>query len=131
MIFVDTSAWFAWSIASDPNHAAAAKWMHANHEPLLITDYIADETLTLLRSRGEYHRALSMGEEFFKRGIATIHYLTPADIRATREIFHRFSDKAWSFTDCSSKLAIEKLGLETAFAFDQHFQQFGAAQVAP
>jgi uncharacterized protein len=48
MIFVDTVAWYACVVPSDPNHAAAAAWLHANHSPLLTTDYVIDETLTLL-----------------------------------------------------------------------------------
>ena len=47
MIFVDTGAWFASIVPTDPNHQKAAKWLEANNEILLTTDYIVDETLTL------------------------------------------------------------------------------------
>ena len=53
MIFVDTGAWFASVIPTDPDHAAARDWLAANTAPLLTTDYVIDETLTLLRARGE------------------------------------------------------------------------------
>jgi len=74
---------------------------------------------------------LRLGEEFFQGNLTTIRYLTEADIRATWNVFHRFSDKGWSFTDCSSKVIIEKLNITSAFAFDHHFQQFGIIAVAP
>lgn len=131
MIFVDSGAWFALSVMNDINHDQAVSWMANNREPLITTDYVIDETLTLLRARRQPANALSMGRQFFNGSLTTIHYLTPQEIRLTWQIFHSFSDKAWSFTDCSSKLLIEQLDLAHAFAFDQHFQQFGSVTVVP
>ena len=42
-IFVDTGAWFAASVPSDPHHAAASAFLRANRERLLTSDYIYDE----------------------------------------------------------------------------------------
>jgi predicted nucleic acid-binding protein len=129
--FVDTGAWFASIVPSDSDHAAAVRWLSLNTEPLLTTDYVVDETLTLLQRRGETSRARSLGEQFFKGTLATIYYLTEADIAQAWETFRRFTDKGWSFTDCTSKIVIEKLNLKYAFAFDQHFRQFGIVNVVP
>jgi uncharacterized protein len=51
MVFVDTRAWFAAVVPSDPNHPQAASWLAANSEVLITTDYVIDEILTLLRAR--------------------------------------------------------------------------------
>ena len=59
MIFVDTGAWFAAFVPNDPDHVAADAWLEANHKPLVTTDYVVDELLTLLKMRGEYQRTLS------------------------------------------------------------------------
>lgn len=131
MIFVDTGAWFASVVPTDPDHAAAAAWLAANTEPLLTTDYIIDETLTLLRARGEKARSLLLGERFFNSELATVYKLTEADIALAWETFRRFADKQWSFTDCASKVVIEQFGIAQAFAFDRHFIQFGTVQVVP
>ena len=69
MIFVDTGAWYA---SSDPDHARAVQWLTANRSPLLTTDYVIDETLTLLRVRGERKRALLLGARFFHHGLVEI-----------------------------------------------------------
>jgi predicted nucleic acid-binding protein len=53
MIFVDTGGWFALIVPTDPNHGQAAEWLQTNNEILFTTDYVVDETLTLLRARGE------------------------------------------------------------------------------
>lgn len=40
MIFVDTGAWYGHVIPGDPNFHAAARWMRANTQRLLTTDYV-------------------------------------------------------------------------------------------
>ena len=51
MIFTDTGAWFASVVPDDEDHEKAVAWLAQNREPLLTTDYIVDETLTLLSAR--------------------------------------------------------------------------------
>lgn len=131
MIFVDTGAWYASFVASDQNHRSAIEWLRQNTEPLITTDYIIDETLTLLRVRGHSQRAITVGEQLFGGEYASVYYLTPVDIALAWQTFRRYGDKGWSFTDCTSKVIIEKLGLSQAFAFDQDFRQFGTIAVVP
>jgi predicted nucleic acid-binding protein len=37
----------------------------------------------------------------------------------------------WSFTDCTSKIVIDDLGIRKAAALDEHFRQFGNVTVVP
>lgn len=131
MIFVDTSAWFAASVPWDGRHAEAAAWLASCEEPLLTTDYVVDETLTLLRVRGEAGRSLRMGERFFDGTLGRVVRITDEDYAEAWNTFRRYSDKEWSFTDCVSKVVIGRLKITTAFAFDQHFSQFGTVTVVP
>ena len=66
MIFVDTGAWFASVMPSDRDHEAAGQWLSQNIQPLITTDYVIDETLTLLKARGQMGRAAALGEQFFR-----------------------------------------------------------------
>ncbi len=131
MIFVDTGAWYASLVPTDLDHSRAARWLASNHSPLFTTDYVVDETLTLLRVRGEKKRALLLGEKLFRNGLAEIYKITSADLMLAWEIFEQFDDKNWSFTDCTSKVVMEQLNITIAFAFDHHFHQFGTIQVVP
>jgi len=131
MIFVDTGAWFASVVPSDRDHAAATRWLSQNIPLLITTDYSVDETLTLLKARGQTLRAMVMGEQFFRGTLATVYYLTEADILLSWQIFRQFSDKEWRFTDCTSKALIDKLHMQQAFAFDHHFHQCGSVEVVP
>ncbi len=130
-VFVDSGAWYATAVPWDVNHAAAAPWFLSNGRPLLTTDYVVDETLTLLKARGEMSRAIQLGSDFFSGSLTTVHYLTPTEVDEAWQIFRRFRDKDWSFTDCTSKVVMEKLGINTAVSFDQHFRQFGSVSVVP
>lgn len=130
-VFVDTGAWFAAVTPNDPNHVLASAWIAANDLPLLTTDYVIDETLTLLRARGENKRALALGEQFFNSDMATVYRLTDEDLQAAWEVFRHYNDKEWSFTDCASKVIMEKFGVVSALAFDHHFRQFGTVVVVP
>ena len=121
MIFVDTGAWYASLVPNDPDHAKAVQWLAANHSALLTTDYVIDETPTLLRARGERKRALLLGARFFQHELAKIHKITAADLTLAWKTFQQFDDKGWSFTDCTSKVVIEQLSIKVAFAFDHHF----------
>ena len=131
MIFVDTSAWFAAVVPTDSDYPQAARWLAANSEQLLTTDYVIDETLTLLRARGERQRARVLGEKFFASSMTEVYFLTEDDIRQAWSVFHRYDDKSWSFTDCASKVVIEQMNISEAFAFDHHFRQFGNVRVIP
>jgi uncharacterized protein len=131
MIFVDTGAWYASVISTDPDHVAARAWLAKNRDPLVTTDYILDETLTLLRVRGQNQKALALGNALLFGTIATLHYLSPADIQDGWIVFRQFVDKEWSFTDCTSRAIMQKIGITTAFSFDHHFSQFGTVTVVP
>ena len=130
-VFVDTSAWFAAIVPTDPDHAAARAWLSANERPRHTTDYVLDETLTLLRARGQHSRAQAFGQSLLDGQLGALHFLTEDDIRAAWDIVLRFDDKEWSFTDCTSRAAMERVAITTAFAFDHHFQQFGTILVVP
>ncbi len=131
MIFTDTGGWFSLTVPVDPQHPAAARWFAGNRQPLFTTDFVVDETLTLLKARGQNARAITIGRQFFSGSLATVYYLTEGDIRAAWQVFTRYADKEWSFTDCTSKIVMEKLGITEAFAFDHHFRQFGTATLVP
>ncbi len=49
--FVDTGAWYALADKKDPDHEQAERFFRNNKIPLLTTNFIFDETITLLRNR--------------------------------------------------------------------------------
>jgi predicted nucleic acid-binding protein len=131
-IFVDTSAWDAIEDSRDRHHSAALRFKEElvqQRVPLYITNFILDECYTLLLRNIGYARTV-----VFKRaidlmrtgGILVIVHVSVEIEHAAWEVFERFNqDKAWSFTDCTSKVVMENLGIQHVFAFDHHFDQMG------
>jgi predicted nucleic acid-binding protein len=131
MIFVDSGACFARHVPSDPLHAIVHAWFASNDEPLLTTDYCIDETLTLLVARGRPALAMDAGRAFFHDHVAAVHFVTPSQVHRAWILFQQRATAGWSFTDCTSKIVIDELGIRAAVALDDHFRQFGNVAVVP
>ena len=129
-VFVDTGAWYAISVPSDPDHATGSAFVKSNTEPLVTTDYIYDELLTLFRSRGHMQRAAQWIAQSRQRRWEIVR-VSDWDLQKATDTFFQFADKNWSFTDCTSWAVIQRLGVRQAFAFDDHFRQFGNVAVVP
>jgi hypothetical protein len=127
MVFVDTSAWFAYFLPTDREHQRVRECFHSGNGPLVTTDFCIDETLTLLVFRGERRRALEAGHAFFEANIAQLHNVTANQVSRSWILFKQHAAASWSFTDCTSKVVIDDLGIATAIALDNHLRQFGVA----
>lgn len=130
-VFVDTGAWFAYFVRRDPDHAAATDWVRTNREPLLTTDYVIDELMTLLKLRESHRVAAAAGEALLEQYVARVERITETDFRGAWDVFRQYRDKAWSFTDCTSKVVMERLRITHAFAFDTDFEEFGTIVRVP
>lgn len=104
--------------------------MRSNREPLVASDYIYDELLTLFRARGHMDRAHDWANQV-RQGRCEIIRITESDILDATDVFFNYADKQWSFTDCTSRVLMQRLGIQRAFAFDEHFRQFGTVAVVP
>ena len=132
MIFVDTSAWFAGSVPGDANHEAANGLFAAiPASQLVTTDYVFSEVVTLLRARGEAMRAVQLGRQILDRHVCELVWVDEPDIYKAWTYFETHRNRGWSFTDCVSRVVIDRLNISEAFAFDQHFREFGNVKVVP
>jgi predicted nucleic acid-binding protein len=130
-IFVDTGAWYALLDESDANHHAAVKFNESLVHPMVTSNYIADEVITLARKRLGYKVAVEIGEKLWNESIANLIRVTPNDEKKAWEIFVKYSDKTFSFTDCTSFALMYRVGITEVFAFDDHFTQYGSFIVLP
>jgi len=125
-VFVDTSAWYAVSVSGDRNHAAAVKAFNQLVGVSLITsDYVLDETLTLVRMREGHQAALKIGHTILDSASVHLERVTIDIWKTAWIIFQNYGDKEWSFTDCTSFALMDLLKVSKAFALDNNFQQYG------
>jgi len=126
-VFIDTSAFLAIVGPSDTNHAAASTAWEAltqHGEELVVTNYILLETFALVQRRFGLPilRALQQTVVPYLQTHwidASIHAMGVAALLAANR-------RQLSLVDCTSFQAMRQLGIDTVFAFDEHFaeQQF-------
>jgi predicted nucleic acid-binding protein len=112
-------------------HRVARSSIVAATGRLVTTDYVVDELLTLMVSRGQGVAAVAAGGDLWAGRTAELQLVTADDLETAWAIFKRFTDKRWSFTDCTSYAVMQRLGITEALSLDDHFRQFGFLSVAP
>ena len=135
ILFVDTSAFVALEDKDDENYPAAVEYRERVAEGktpfrlLYTSNYILNETLTLLRAHLGHSIAVSFGTTARTSGILKALWVTPEVDSHAWEVFKRYKDKEFGYTDCTSFCLMEKYAIRTAFTFDKHFNQYGLQQV--
>ena len=124
-MFVDTGAWYALTDRRDPDHAPVAAALHEHQSRLLTSNFVLDETLTLVRYRLGWTISQRLGEQLRTGALARLERVSPRDEEAAWTIFSTYSDKSFSFTDCTSFALCERLELPLCIAIDNDFRSFG------
>lgn len=131
-IFLDSSALVAMADRRDPDHRSVADFIQAikDQVSLITTDYVLDETVTVVKKRYDYELAVHLGRKLRASEFCRYHILSPEDETATWAIFEKYQDKAWSYTDCSCLAIMQRLDIAEVLSLDTHFRQMGV-QVWP
>ena len=123
-IFVDTSVWCAYFVKKDQFHSKALSLINYYKDDLVTTDYIIDETITLIRKRASFKTASIVANSLISSQLARIIEITRFDLFQALKIFNKYSDQDFSFTDCTSFAVIQRLNIKNVFSFDKHFKIF-------
>ena len=91
----------------------------------MTSSYVLDEILTLLSRRLGSAIAISFGQRLFDQEVSALLRITEEDEERAWGVFRQYADKGFSFTDCTSFVLMERLGINTVFAFDDHFVKYG------
>ena len=96
----------------------------------VTTDYVIDETLTLLRMRISIKAAETWWAQIEGSSRVRIEWMNAERIERARSMFFRYRDKSFSFTDCTSFVVMKELRLRKALTLDGHFLHPGITVVA-
>ena len=127
MIFVDTSAIYAWTDAADARHAAAAAALTellARAEPLVSHNYVLVEALALVQHRLGNKAAAALDTDF--RALR-VEWVDTALHEEAVEGWKQSARRPISLVDQVSFVLMRRLHLDTAFAFDRDFEDEGFA----
>lgn len=130
-IFIDTWAWYALADTHDSDHIVAQL---ANEELLdagytfVTTNFVIDETLTLLRYN--LGHAASVRFKHLLQDLITAHLVEYIRVDEPLEsdawqIFERYDDQDFSYTDCTSFAVMHAYNLTEVFTGDHHFRVMG------
>ena len=127
-LFVDTAGWMACADRSDPAHARARAERDAAMAAgglLVTTDYVTDETLTLIRARLGLDAAEAWWQQVDGSSRVRWEWIDQSRADKARAVFFRHRDKSYSFTDCTSLVVMRELKLRQVLTTDDHFRQMG------
>jgi len=130
-IFVDTWAWYALTDAADTDHALAQpaneKWLDDGYT-FITTNFVVDEAITLIRYNLHHQAAVqfwTMPLNLIDAGLVELVRIDETLESAAWEIFEKYDDQKFSFTDCTSFAVMRALDLSHAFTGDRHFEILG------
>jgi len=124
-LFVDTSAWFAYTNRMDPDHAAVRKVFREFKGRLATSNFIFDETISLCIYRLGHEAARRVGSALLDAGTVDLIRVTPEDEQAAWTLLCNRADQRYSFTDCTSFELMRRLEMTTALALDEDFHTEG------
>ncbi len=131
MIFVDTGVWYSLFVDKEPSHARTLEWFESVAEQLTTSDYVVDETLTLLLMRNEHSKALKFGKSVVEEQAAILTFVDENQFNRSWILFQKLSAVGLSFTDCTSHIVARDLGVTKIASFDRHFLTTGQFEVVP
>lgn len=126
--FVDTNAWIALHDTKDQYHPQATNFLKellGKPVSLITSDYIIDEAITFLRMNVSHAKAVAFKVSIDQSPILIQKSISDEIRKSAWDIFLKYSDQEFSFTDCTSFALMKDLNLNKAFTFDSHFSILG------
>jgi predicted nucleic acid-binding protein len=124
-IYVDTSAFYSLADRGDRHHDEAVDVYreHAGRDRFLTSELVLAESWLLLQGRLGQPAALDWLAGI-QTGIVQVIPTQDSDLEAAYYIARRYWDEGMSLVDCVSFTLMERLKIETAFAFGRAFRLY-------
>ncbi len=132
-IFIDTGGWVGLFNKRDKFHQGASqiyKKIKANKLEIYTSDYIIDETVTLIKSHSNSDAAINAGNALMRSQLVNIINVDANIFNKTWLNFQKYKDKDYSFTDVSTISIMHELKIIHLFAFDDNLINFGFVKYA-
>lgn len=129
-IFVDASVFCAYANLDDVHHQKAKKIMNnivsGKYGHGITTDYIFDETVTVVLRRIDKKNAAEVGNLILHSEINLVG-IDPMAFQRAWELFQKTENL--SFTDCTSIAFMRMFGIQNIATFDKEFSKIRDIQV--
>ncbi len=127
-LFVDTWGWVTLAYPREPAHAEALASYEQGKKSggIFTSDFVLDETFTLIFGRLPYSRAWRFCSAILESPLIRVEEITKTRFANAFELRRRFSDKPRiSFTDLTSMAIMSELKISNILTGDSHFTHVG------
>jgi len=127
-LFIDTSGLYAFMAPRDECHDEARTRLRGvlkRRGRVWTTDYVLDETVTLLKARDLSHLLTDFFDAVLSSRLCEIEWMDSERFGETRAFCLKHRDQSWSFTDCFSFLVMRHRRLRDALTKDSDFRAAG------
>ena len=127
-VFVDSGAFHALLVSNDPHHArmvSCLKVIQRDRRRLITTDYVVDESVTLLKARKVSAQVPKLFDLLDHSHQLMMEWIAEDRFVAARDFLLRQNDHDYSFTDCASFVVMRELEITDALTTDRHFREAG------
>ena len=129
---IDSGAFLALLDVKDKFHPAAKAFVQANKDAVyFVPEPVFIETMTLIKGRLGSVAAVQLGERIQKSVQFRLVLLTDDLRQQIWQLFSRYTDKQWSYADCSLWALGQALGVTAVFSFDHHISQMSGLWRVP
>jgi uncharacterized protein len=124
-ILCETSALVALADAGDTYAGSVQEYLRtiSSATVFIVPDTVFCETMTTIKRRLGAAAAVKVGRQLHKSVRFQPYRLSAEDERSTWDVFSRYTDKAWSYVDCSLLALAQRNKIVEVFSFDHHFEQ--------
>lgn len=133
-VLVDSSAFLSLEDSDERTHEATTRTFHelvSSGARLLSTNFVFDESYTLILTRLGRHRAIAWGESFRTSKLIELVRIEEDHEQTAWELIVAFEDKDFSYTDATSFAVAQSLEIDEALSLDRHFREYGRLRVLP
>jgi uncharacterized protein len=127
-VFVDSWGWYSLINRRDVHHGAIRALVQGlirDGVRLVSTDYVLDESCTLVKARAGSDAALRLLDMLNGTAALELEWVTPDRFLQAEALFRKYRDQAFSFTDCTSFAVMQERRLREVITMDDHFRIMG------
>ncbi|MDO8725184.1 MAG: PIN domain-containing protein [Candidatus Methanoperedens sp.] len=127
-VLIDTWGWISLFNKKEKRHEDVKNWyrdFRVRRGIIYTTDYILDETFTLLFRRTPFKfaaEAMTKIDDAVEKGYLVLEGITPRRFEKAKKLRLKYMDKCLiSFTDLTSVVVMSEMEIQTILTEDDHF----------
>lgn len=134
-LFLDSSAFIARARREDRYHRAASDTFAGisrgdlPYRRQYTSNYVIDETATFLVYEAGARVALEVLRRIRSSPTLQILHVSEEVESAADRVFERFAPSRVSYTDCTTKVLIERESIDAVFSFDRDMETLGLTRI--